>query len=57
MEVIFKHLHPNADNTEMLEHSSACKTDPVCTHDQKEQQQSNHSVQQDLSEGDDIVSG
>lgn len=56
--IIFKYLHPiPVDNTEMSTHSSTCKTDPICTHDQEEKQQSNNSVPQDLSEGDDTVSG
>ena len=45
------------DNTEMPKHSSASEIEPLCTHEQEEKQQTNNSVQQNLSEGDDTVSG
>ena len=45
------------DNTEMPKHSSASEIEPLCTHEQEEKQQTNNSVLQNLSEGDDTVSG
>ena len=40
----------------MPTHLSASKIDPVCTHGQEEKQQSNNSVPQSSSEGDDTFS-